>query len=196
MRRLIHVLHVAVTLLSLVLFVGLASLWVRSYGGTDFVRRGWLAGFDSFSIRNHGQQLSVTRGQVRYTREEHTYYHHGHVDPSKLQPIGTMNWGYGRLGVGHINWEAPRRTFWERRGFAVWDSGWMSSFADSRDHNWGAPIWPAVALFAIPPVLAARRFVRRWRRHGAGRCAACGYDLRATPERCPECGTASSALAG
>jgi hypothetical protein len=45
----------------------------------------------------------------------------------------------------------------------------------------------------LPALWLAGFLVGRIRRRGVRgevRCASCGYDLRATPERCPECGTA------
>jgi len=54
------------------------------------------------------------------------------------------------------------------------------------------PAWLVCAALAAPSVaVAARRLVGRIRRRqlGPGRqCRTCGYDLRATPDRCPECG--------
>ena len=57
--------------------------------------------------------------------------------------------------------------------------------------RWGAVVVPhayVVALSGGYPVWRAVRMLRNRRRNRAGLCRVCGYDLRATPGRCPECG--------
>jgi hypothetical protein len=49
--------------------------------------------------------------------------------------------------------------------------------------------WYAVLATAIAPAWAVVHQRRRRRRSLRGLCPVCGYDLRASPERCPECGT-------
>ncbi len=57
--------------------------------------------------------------------------------------------------------------------------------------------WMLVVVFAVLPLVRTiplrRRFLKRRasRRSRRGQCGRCGYDLRATPLQCPECGTAA-----
>ena len=51
------------------------------------------------------------------------------------------------------------------------------------------PFWFLFVLFGAMPARAIVRRVRERRFLCADRCKQCGYDLRASPQRCPECGT-------
>lgn len=54
------------------------------------------------------------------------------------------------------------------------------------------PDWLVAALMALMPVFILTRLLRSTRRTqrriAKDLCPACGYDLRASPDRCPECG--------
>ena len=64
-----------------------------------------------------------------------------------------------------------------------------------RRWNLVLPSWLLAGLFLVLPVVWYHRRRRLRRRVRTGACPGCGYDLRATPDRCPECGRAASASA-
>ena len=92
----------------------------------------------------------------------------------------------------HIRWralpnfnEGRARTFWNRLGF---------TFRRVNGRNVerlfvGVPFWFLCGLcLAFPIGLYLPRQIKRLVRQRPGLCPSCGYDLRATPDRCPECG--------
>jgi len=59
------------------------------------------------------------------------------------------------------------------------------------DRDVELPSWFLATAFAVLPAVAFARRTRRRRENrlaAAGLCLSCHYDLRATPDRCPECG--------
>ena len=51
------------------------------------------------------------------------------------------------------------------------------------------PHWMVLLVLLPLPALWSAAVVRRRLRLSREICPTCGYDLRATPDRCPECGT-------
>jgi len=112
---------------------------------------------------------------------------------------GPFWWQVGRL---YVHWETPyvsvpassRSRFLARGRFAYvvfvkTDNvvSVPSGAVGNVTSDLYVPFWELAATFAlIPAAWAVRRSLAR--RPSPGLCTVCGYDLRATPQRCPECG--------
>lgn len=57
------------------------------------------------------------------------------------------------------------------------------------------PYWALLIPLAILPLTGFRRVIVRRRRKRRLQCLGCGYDLRQSPDRCPECGRAARGAA-
>jgi len=110
-----------------------------------------------------GWSVELRSGRVVASRQ--------HLASSYISMPSTPSW---RNGGGFS---------FERRRFG--GSGGAVSGKVMAEHL-AIPLYPLPLLSGLLP---AWRIGRRRRLRTLGRCVNCGYDLRATPDRCPECGT-------
>lgn len=107
-------------------------------------------------------------------------------------------WGWGDCGPGHAFWTfgsgAGRFQLVYDNGVGdpvSWSTWGLAGLEFSRcDAGWNVwvPWWLAIVLLGGIAVWGLRGLWQA-RKLRDGLCRMCGYDLRATPERCPECGT-------
>jgi hypothetical protein len=88
-----------------------------------------------------------------------------------------------------------------RHDVAVWQQVkhlFVFRAADSGGNTWTLqiPHWSVAVAAAVLPWMWVRRRRAEIRKLRSGLCRRCGYDLRATPGRCPECGESVASDAG
>ena len=178
-RRLIN----ALSVLSLLLLLATAVLWVRARWFRDAFARtnaqgdGWVV---TTTSRGAGGVEWTVRRVEPHDGSPRRFITYSNRHSPRLTVVGIRPAPRG-LGFG-----AERFTLQARNGV----NGRMMNM------TWSGvlmPFWAVTVLFGILPSHAAWRWVRRRRasaRVAAGLCPGCGYDLRGTPGRCPECGRA------
>ena len=172
MRRLARHLFTFCSAASLVLLVAVCVLWARSYWRGDAVSWGTPAGRAG---------VESVRGRLIVGRLA--------VPPAALANIPR----------GRVITSAPA----DEAAAAVLEPGWsFATVQTSRVRTPGMtaedvriPYWLLAVATGVLPAWWLRRRARARRVRLLGPCPSCGYVLRASPQRCPECGAAATARA-
>jgi len=190
MRKLLRRILWLVKGLLLIVFLAVLVLWVRSYWRCDSVwhiQRGELFGRTTTT----GPELASQLGWVLADWTD--------VSWPAQPPIGdSLSAGFHGGSARAGNYIRDLREE-HGPGPVRWGRDWVRQYSKNKEprlfydshelriRHWLLAIicgaWPITSL-----ILAARRSIRRRRLLLAGCCKVCGYDLRATPDRCPECG--------
>jgi hypothetical protein len=179
-KRSLNILRNAPVVLSLALFAASVGAWLRSRVVQDLI----------VCIRADGARYVQTApGHLvlgieleRPGRWKPVEYGWQHIT-SAPDPVSDISLRLYTLSVG------ARDTWVDRKwaGFAFLQ--WRSANGANSMTMVILPFWALTTVSALPPLVwLIRRVHSRARRRRAGHCPACGYDLRATPDRCPECG--------
>ena len=110
-----------------------------------------------------------------------------------LRALGDDGFRILRDGGGGIGGGGSVNTYAVFRQDGIVGLGWTRS--DVRfEGTIASPLWLLALAAAVLPARWVLRHLNQGPGGGPGLCPRCGYDLRATPARCPECGRATAEM--
>lgn len=186
-RRSLRILRKTLTGASLLLFLAMTFLWARSYKRGDEVVAGYWKYHLHPGYKNYydAWELDAINQDGRWVL---LYRIHGCVaGPGRYEP-----WPGARGRRFDVLPLDPDRQALET--YYLDPAQKAEHFAFIR-YTW-QPRWRGISvphalstpLLGALPLAAAIKWRRRRKRYANGCCVTCGYDLRATPLQCPECG--------
>jgi hypothetical protein len=185
-----------VAALSVVLCVETCVVWVRSYRTWDsllFVAPRW-----HISATTLNGRVVLQRGEGFDL--DYCGIHSGYRSGRMSRAVGGDESDFTQLPLWllyPINKRVPSVLKWT--GISFGDGPHDPSYPPGLGHTvLIVPFAYWIGCFAMRPTMATLPGLHKILRRRRGACPACGYDLRATPERCPECGaqTKNPARAG
>jgi hypothetical protein len=164
---------------SLLLFVITCAAWIDSYFANAAVYwrfRG--KNDDGTALWSVFWDISVGDGRFMLLREALAGPPRKSPPVFKLPPQPLLGWR-----------RTPKAPMYATAATYKWDRSVLDDGQDRFDqwHTFGR-LWHLAVLTAVLPAAWIVHRRRANRRCGENLCPTCGYDLRATPERCPECG--------
>lgn len=182
-----------VAAVSLLLCIGVCTIWVRSWrafeehtyttelsgsGRQTYYQASWYFGTLSMSV--------VTRAVPAGRRDQHLADAFGGNPNSGLE-YAVRRWSSQPPGYA----EAMKDNSGQSRFFAGRRDATTPDGVAHSGLNVTVPCWALFLLTAAFPIGRVVRHARHRRRDQRGLCSSCGYDLRASPDRCPECRAAN-----
>ena len=176
-KRLARYTLASLTIFSLLLCLLICFAWLRSFRLFETIE--WDTANGRAFISSSGG-----RGAIAYVKILEPVGqildpigHGGTIYRRNGDPLPLADEGPSLSEVGHhvhcflFDWRDGHSTEWFRRWRLI------------------LPWWLPFTLTALLPALALQHRLRHARRARTGFCPKCDYDLRATPNRCPECGS-------